>query len=547
MAKTVKIYNINSESAANNLDELSDFPDYFYWDIKGFVSDDIGSEVFFICKRKEIAFYSVIEELGIKVSFNGRETTFNDRGKEFKATGDWESFVRFRIKERVQIPSDWEFKNPLGKQNPVNYLYKPNTKFADANVRVSRLEDLKTIFISTSTVKRIDEVIEKLIGKNLPLPQQTPPRIEKTTLGDFTDIINKIYEYIINSGFQYELNDIKNFYLSLKTKPFVILAGISGTGKTKLVKLFAEAIGYGDDKHCLLLPVRPDWTDSSDLFGYTDLKGDFKKQKLFEFIETASDSKDEIFFVILDEMNLARVEYYFSEFLSIIETRKWNNKEINTSAIINGLTLPENVYIVGTVNMDETTHPFSKKVLDRANSIEINEVNLDWLKGGNEDPEIIEDVYNDFLKADYITSRDISEDEKDNLKEVILFLNKLNGVLEEMDLQFGYRVRDELAFYVLNSKYILDPDLAIDYQLMQKILPRINGSANRLGTVILKLIETLANLKLKDPNSGSYDTLNYEEVKKKVDNVQSRYPRSLKKLLFMFKRFEIDGFTSFWM
>lgn len=190
--------------------------------------------------------------------------------------------------------------------------------------------------------------------------------------------IDRIKKYIAWKGFSYADGLVENFYLSLKSKPFVILAGTSGTGKTRLVKLFAEAISA----EYKMVPVRPDWSDSSDLFGHVNLNGEFILGAILEFISDAVRSPEKPFILCLDEMNLARVEYYLSDFLSVIETREMNNGVIESAPLMSlekygsdsvareeygELGFPQNLYIVGTVNMDETTFPFSKKVLDRAN------------------------------------------------------------------------------------------------------------------------------------------------------------------------------------
>lgn len=116
-----------------------------------------------------------------------------------------------------------------------------------------------------------------------------------------------IHEYISGQGFFYAKQDIANFFLALKTKPFVILSGISGSGKTQLVRQFAAALGYAD--HCTLIPVGADWTDSTDLLGYQDLQGNFRTRPLLDTILAAYAQPEAPFFAILDEMNLARVEY----------------------------------------------------------------------------------------------------------------------------------------------------------------------------------------------------------------------------------------------
>jgi len=359
-----------------------------------------------------------------------------------------------------------------------------------------------------------------------------------------------LYKYILSKGFNYSLKDIANFYLSLKTKPFVILAGISGTGKTQLARKFAEAI----NAKCELIPVKPDWTDNSDLIGYVDIDNEFKEKAIIKTIKKAASNPQKIYIILLDEMNLARVEHYFSDFLSIIETREYEGNRIVTKNLITDvnykgedelkeLIIPENVYIVGTVNMDETTHPFSRKVLDRANSIELNKVNLDWANKSSGNIEKLEGINNDFLKAKYIHYKDLSENEKEYSKKIINILKKIDEILKEADFQIGYRIRDELCFYMLYQREIKDIisyEEAFDFQIMQKILPRIQGSSSRVKKTIVKLIGYLSG-------KGDFDE-NYsvEEIEKLVKEV-TKNRRSINKLLFMLRRYEDDGFTSFWI
>ena len=132
---------------------------------------------------------------------------------------------------------------------------------------------------------------------------------------DQQSIIDHVSSYIQSKGFFYEKKDLINFFLSLKTKPFVILSGISGTGKTKIVQWFAESLGATEENgQFTLIPVRPDWSDSSDLLGYVNLQGEFQERPLIKVLENADANPNRPYFVVLDEMNLARVEYYFSDF-----------------------------------------------------------------------------------------------------------------------------------------------------------------------------------------------------------------------------------------
>ena len=373
-----------------------------------------------------------------------------------------------------------------------------------------------------------------------------------------TGVIDHVHKYVTGCGFRFSKAEIANFYLALRAKPFVILAGISGTGKSQLPKQFAKAIGMSSDQ-VRMIAVSPDWTDGSDLIGFTNLNSKFIPKDLTLAIQAAQRDPQRPYFFILDEMNLARVEHYFSDFLSVIETRERTNGTITTRPLLRrevlngstnseefqGVSWPENLYLIGTVNMDETTHAFSRKVLDRANSIEMNEVDLQW-------PTIaqamqpLSDVNNDLFKTLYIASREIDEKQRETLKDDLTLLIEVNAILEKADLHFAYRVRDEVAFYLLMNRDfgLMSPEEAMDYQLMQKVLPRIHGSSERIQTLLLQLLNRLAGLDLATRE------LDLDDVTNKVNGhlaAGARYPRSIRKIMFMLRRFDEDRFTSFWL
>ena len=359
------------------------------------------------------------------------------------------------------------------------------------------------------------------------------------------EVIRQIRDYIEAHGFTYKDELIENFFLSLKSKPFVILAGTSGTGKTRLVKLFAEAIGA----EYKLVSVRPDWSDGSDLFGHYDLNGNFVDGPVCDCFKLAYEKPNTPVFLCLDEMNLARVEYYLSDFLSVIESReKGPDGKITTAPIAQyEKGIPDNLYIIGTVNMDETTFPFSKKVLDRANTIEFSYVDL--MPQFDVPTNTVERLQlpNSFLRTEYLVlSRDCS-DEQEVVSEICAELQSINEVLVKANAHVGYRVRDEIVFYMLNNKVegeLLTHNEALDNEIMQKILPRIQGSSASVRDMLCELFKICA----ADHNQKAGDTES-EKMRKVLDDaaINCKYRRSAEKLELMVRRFEEDGFTSYWL
>ena len=374
------------------------------------------------------------------------------------------------------------------------------------------------------------------------------------------ETINKIKSYIAAKGFSYPDGLIENFYLSLKSKPFVILAGTSGTGKTRLVRLFAEAVGANTNNgRYKMVSVRPDWSDSSDLFGHVDLNGRFIPGAIIDFIKRAELDSAHPYFLCLDEMNLARVEYYLSDFLSVIETRDFQAGHIVSEPLVSNtyygsdraaagkygtVPFPENLYVIGTVNMDETTFPFSRKVLDRANTIEFSFVDLTPPGERVEGSPAPLDLGNEFLKTEYLLLIQCM-DQQEAVSSYCLELQRLNHILQQANAHVGYRVRDEVVFYLLNNKAadLLPETEAMDNEIMQKILPRIQGSSASIKNMLCELFRICA---------GDYEGQNTEnELSSKMMTVAQKpdckYPKSAKKMAFMVRRFEEDGFTSYWL
>ncbi|MEL3971117.1 DUF3578 domain-containing protein [Rossellomorea oryzaecorticis] len=359
-----------------------------------------------------------------------------------------------------------------------------------------------------------------------------------------SELVDHIHSYISTKGFYYERRDINNLYLSLKTKPFVILSGISGTGKTKIVQLFAESLrATADNGQFALIPVRPDWSDGSDLIGYRDIKGEFQAGPFTKVLIEANkpENRNKPYFVLLDEMNLARVEYYFSDLLSVMESRDRKDGELVSAPVVEEtevgrLLMRDNLFIIGTVNMDETTHPFSPKVLDRANTIEYNEVVLDHFGFLSKDTDAEPlSISNKQVAGRFLNLKDAYFDHEDLVKKVTSLLVEVNSILEPIKAHFGYRVRDEVCFYMIynDEGQLMSFDEAFDYQLLQKVLPRLTGNDLKTEDALKKLFRFCTR---------------HEWTEEDVEAIvkEARFSKSARKLSNMIPKIMHDGFTSFW-
>lgn len=324
-----------------------------------------------------------------------------------------------------------------------------------------------------------------------------------------------------------------SYLTALRTKPFMLLAGISGTGKSRIVRKLAQATTtqkYDNDEdrwkdnrpeNFELIQVKPNWHNSMDVVGfYSNISGKYEFTPFVEFIVKAWQHQDIPYFLCLDEMNLAPVEEYFAEFLSAIESRSIDeNGDYITDPIIKpfkkygkdvceamlrhllgeahhtesnplavqfsekGLTLPPNLMVMGTVNMDETTFSFSRKVLDRAMSVEMNEVDYDkFLSGESEQFPLLTDM-NELLVNRPQRAAEVTEEIES--EEVIAYLKDVNTLMEGTPFKLGYRAANEAMLYVAACKKFAGSDYALanalDEFTLMKILSRIEGDDSRLG------------------------------------------------------------------
>lgn len=397
-----------------------------------------------------------------------------------------------------------------------------------------------------------------------------PPKVQAST----GDILIEIGSFMASRGFAFNIGVLRAFYASLRAKPFVILAGNSGTGKSRLVRLFAEAGGATTSNgQFTMIPVRPDWNDSSELLGFFDLNGDFIPGQLIAPLLLAHRNPKKPFFVCLDEMNLARVEHYFSDFLSIIESRRYEGSAVTTDPILkeahllkmkaDGLSpaalealnhlkgsgqamgLPANLYVVGTVNMDETTQPFSRKVLDRANTIEFNDIDL--LQGLEEEGAASEvpplELGQSFFRPEFTKLNDMLPLHREKAKEIAQTISDLNRNLGLAGFEVGYRVRDEaISFAIYACDAGLNDDEINAAIVLQKILPRVQGSSPRVEKLLLSLLKRLkGESDVPDQNDSELDQ---KLATLRTDDNASAIVRKIAGMLILFRE---ENFTSFWL
>ncbi len=463
--------------------------------------------------------------------------------KLFVCTSDnWNQYYQ-TVESILRFRSDFEYKSSAIER----YDIANDTRFNLVLKNLSYVEsDSKTISVKTDEIPIVrKKVAEFEIGTEI-----------KSTSGK---------QWISYNKQHCNTSEKSNYLSAIRTKPFLLLAGISGTGKSRIVRelAFKSCPKYLQDKdgttpgnYCMI-EVKPNWHDSTELLGYySNMNKSYQFKKFVKFLVKAKMFPKVPFFVCLDEMNLAPVEHYFAEMLSIMETRKHPRIEgtdevdkevIKTGAIVDaqhfrefagltdkngniytmlktdrdiymklhgldtesdideeigkrtdltteGLTLPDNVIIIGTVNMDDTTHQFSRKVIDRAMTIEMNGGRLSDMFGGSKDLEYLpqeeQEKWQDSFRQRYVTADEVLEEHPEAADDIVKIvpekLENINKALKGTPFEVSYRVLNELTIMVgvlLDSKKegeTLDDIInqALDRILLMKILPRIEGDSD---------------------------------------------------------------------
>ena len=402
------------------------------------------------------------------------------------------------------------------------------------------LKTLTRLNIGDETISKIESLINADMTPSIP---STP----------FS--INSIIEYINETGLLYSPSLIKRFAFSLMAKRFLILSGLAGSGKTQLALAFAKALVEDKEKQMCMVSVGADWTNREPLLGYPNaLKtGEYIKPEngvldlLIEANKPQNASKP--FFLILDEMNMSYVERYFADFLSAMESHEaialW--KECNNECesceceVPERVGLPDNLFIIGTINVDETTYMFSPKVLDRANVIEFK-ISIDEMTEFLDGIRQVDcssicskaaEMGADFVKLANCKDFDNVEATTDTLKAFFTELKSVNA-------EFGYRSATEIFRFISqvhkndDTAEKMNKEEVLDAAILQKLLPKLHGSRKKLEPALKGLWKLCFDPSIKDTMQ-----IARENIDKAI------YKESADKIFRMYESAYANGFTSF--
>jgi len=497
---------------------------------------------------------------GVSVAEKSVETKFF--GKEFTGVDDtdWSSRPCYRI--------------PLSNYTPLVHPIDRKDIFATKNKNwlLELIENNRGLFFNKKLELRqgayltevpvelahlLNQIYSRNEGESLPMfPQlknQPGPDEDKT---DMLKMSSDFYRNLKAAHFLVPVGIIESIYGALQAKPFLILTGLSGSGKTQLAQAISKWI-CGMKSQIALVAVGADWTSNENLLGYPDALKEKSYRKpdngALDLILLAMEDPQNPYFLILDEMNLSHVERYFSDILSAMESGEGvslhDGSENEVWDKVPGmLTIPRNLFVIGTVNVDETTYMFSPKVLDRANVIEfrVSDEEMNTFLGNPLKPDLdaIAGQGTPYARS-FVASaqeRNVELDAKTR-EQVSSMLMSIFPLLKEVGAEFGYRTAHEVCRFIYFHKELSGEgwkfEVAIDAAIMQKLLPKLHGSKKKLGPVLTRLLRLCLKEAVRpgDEKSPIGEDLIKEE--------NALYWKSIEKLGRMQKRLAEHGFTSF--
>ena len=499
---------------------------------------------------------------------------------------------RFNISDQISA----EFLSAFDMSIPSGTAFFSTTKpsIEEMLEEVRKISGDKTDRRTFSTGKFVESSPWELTRAPFVQPLYAGQSVQKCIL--FSGIaLNEFYSFFEGRGTTtkiasaiYAAGCLSPYLAAIRTKPFILLAGISGTGKSRMVCQLARGCcprfrSGTDEDHPLydeqkpgnfeMIPVRPNWHDSTELMGYVSRISGSPKYVITDFIRFLAKAwlyeKEGIpFFLCLDEMNLAPVEQYFAEFLSVIETRKKDGDRIVTDTLVKisdepllkaviddvykdvehntaekfkvffvskgGLPIPSNLVVMGTVNMDETTCTFSRKVLDRAMSFELNDVS-DMYDLSNIDGEgdyEFGSINSAAAKQSLTTGKEACDTAKDICGKVLGYLKAVNEKLDKTAFKIAYRSRNEIMIYCFEriNGDVVSLAEALDEVTSMKILSRIEGDSQHVTEKWLGELSELISAELA--KIDGYDESKCNICRDKLNDMKEQVR---------------SGYTSFWM
>lgn len=426
---------------------------------------------------------------------------------------------------------------------------KVNESVFNVDNVIDSLSKVCNIYKNHFEGKNTADIKEKPSCKEVSL--YTQEKIEEKQTFKIANIIN----YINETGLLYSPSLIKRFAFSLMAKRFLILSGLAGSGKTQLALAFAKALVEDKEKQMCVVSVGADWTNREPLLGYPNAlrPGEYIKPEngvldlLIEANKPQNASKP--FFLILDEMNMSYVERYFADFLSAMESHEdialWkecnNESESYECDVPERIELPDNLFIIGTINVDETTYMFSPKVLDRANVIEFK-ISIDEMTKFLDGIRQVDcssicskaaEMGADFVRLANCKDFDNIEATTDALKAFFTELKNVNA-------EFGYRSATEIFRFISqahnndDTAEKMSKEEVLDVAILQKLLPKLHGSRKKLEPALKGLWKLCFDPSIKDTMQ-----IARENVDKAI------YKDSADKILRMYESAYANGFTSF--
>jgi hypothetical protein len=410
------------------------------------------------------------------------------------------------------------------------------------------------LFIHQETSAKIIDMLQKIdtpFDEFVPdVQDEVAPTVEVQSIPlatTETKFIDHLIQVTLESGLLYEEKDLINFHTAMKVSNLVILQGMSGTGKSRLVQAYGKALGL-TEPHITFIPVRPSWHDDGDLIGYLDsLHMVYRpgESGLINILKNAEENTDKLYIICFDEMNLARVEHYFSQFLSVLEMEhhrrylRLYNEDLessiyNSSQYPSRIKIGDNVLFVGTVNMDESTFHFSDKVLDRANIITLKVVPYEKLK-----TLTLGKKKGDYIPLKGFTVYDDFRNKNETIELTDQQLHLLWDLHQEMqkvhkNLGIGQRIIRQIDGYMKNipNHKSLTKEEAFDLQLVQRVLTKLRGPEELLSPLI----------GWYDMNEGVLKNGRFLEILAQYDDVSS-FEEVKETLLTKGKELKINGYT----